>query len=141
MRKIRIIIAIIVASMVIPGLATAGDPVLICNPSVQESALSKQELKNIFLGKKTTWKDNSKAIFVIQKNAPVHKVFLKKYVDKTTSQFANYWKKRVFTGKGASPQSLPSDQEVIKFVSETSGAVGYVSSGVGLDNVKTIKVK
>lgn len=139
--KIRIIIAAIVMSMIIPTLSIAGDIVVICNPSVTKSVLSKQDVKNIFLGKKTTWSDDNKIHFVTQKDSAIHGIFLKKYVGKSASQFSNYWKKQVFTGKGSTPQSYTSDQEVIKFVSETSGAVGYISSDTGLDNVKTIKVR
>lgn len=139
--KIKIIVAALVAVMLAPVLALAGGVVVIGNASVPTSALSRQDISNIFLGNKTAWDDGGKITFVIQKDSAGHEIFLKEFIGKTPSQFANYWKKQVFTGKGSSPQSLDSDQEMIKFVGETKGAVGYVSSGVGLNNVKTISVR
>lgn len=139
--KIKVIVAALVAVMLLPVLCAAGGVVVIGNPSVPASALSKQDVGNIFLGNKTVWDDGSKITFVIQKDSAGHETFLKEYISKTPAQFANYWKKQVFTGKGSSPQSLQSDEEMIKFVSETKGAVGYVSSGTGLNNVKTISVR
>jgi ABC-type phosphate transport system substrate-binding protein len=46
----------------------------------------------------------------------------------------------VFTGKGQKPKAFKTDEELIQFVSETSGAIGYVSADVTIKNVKTITV-
>jgi ABC-type phosphate transport system substrate-binding protein len=122
----------------IPNLLMAGDIVIIGNKSVVESKINKQDLKNIFLGKKTTWSDNKKIVFVTQDNAGVSDQFLSEYVNKSVSQFSSYWKEKVFTGQGTPPKSFASDKELVQFVSQTEGAIGYVSSGEGLDNVKKL---
>lgn len=141
MLKIRVMVKTLVAVMLIPALSMAGDVVFIGNPSVPTTVLNKYDVKNIFLGAKTTWDDGSEIIFVVQKDSDCHTLFLKKYIRKTTAQFSEYWKKRIFTGKGLAPQSKANDEDIIKFVRETNGAIGYVSSDAGLENVKIIRVR
>lgn len=141
MMKIRVIIAAVVAIMLAPALSSAGNVILISNPSVQISTLSKQDVGFIFLGKKKDWDDGAKIFFAIQKDSQSHRDFLKNYIHKNPPHFSNYWKKQVFTGKGTWPRSFDSDQEMVKFIAETKGAIGYVSDQVNLANVKTISVK
>lgn len=64
----------------------AGEVVIIANKNVSESNLSVNEIKDIFLGEKTSWQDNKKINFVILKDSQVHQEFLEKYVDKTPIQ-------------------------------------------------------
>ena len=139
--KIKVIIAAVVAIVLIPVFSVAGDVVLIGNRSITESALSSKDIGNIYLGKKTLWQDGAKIVFVVRKEAEINKTFLKEYVHKSPSQYDRHWKKLIFTGKGFAPQAFESDQALIKFVSETRGAIGYVSPGSKLENVKTISVK
>jgi len=121
--------------------AIAGDIVIIGNKYLAESSLKKQDLRDIFLGKKTGWSDNKKIIFVIQENPTVTVQFLKNYVHKSATQYASYWKEKVFTGKGTPPKSFSSDKDLIEFVARTEGAIGYVSSVNGLDTVKTLRIE
>jgi len=140
--NLRLIIASVTAVMLfVPNLLIAGDIVIVGNKSVAESKLNKQDLKNIFLGKKTTWSDNKKIVFVTQDNSSASDQFLTEYVNKSTSQFSSYWKEKVFTGQGTPPKSFASDKELIQFITQTEGAIGFVSSGDGLDNVKKITIE
>ncbi len=139
--KNRVIVALMLASVIFPNLSAAGDVIIIANPSVAVSHFSQKDISNIFLGKKTNWKDDSKIVFVVQRNSDVHKAFLKNYVHKSPSQFDRYWKKLIFTGKGALPKSFESEQALIKYVGETKGAIGYVSAKSNRVNVKTIRVE
>ncbi len=139
--KLRTIVTAIFAVLLFPVLIFAGDVVVIGNPSVTTSTLSKQEIIQIFLGKKKRWDGGGKVVFAIQEDSQIHKLFLKEYIRKTPSQYANYWKTQIFSGEGKPPKSLGDDAKMIKFVTETPGAVGYVSPGADLNKVKTIIVK
>lgn len=138
--KMRIVVATIVAIMLIPVFAFSGDVIFIGNKDVSEAQLSKLDIKYIYLGKKRVWNNNRKVVFATQQRGALQDSFLKQFMGKTAFQFDNYWKKQVFTGKSAPPKIFKSDEEIIKFVSETSGAIGYVSPGANLENVKTISV-
>jgi ABC-type phosphate transport system substrate-binding protein len=140
--KLKAIIAFIFFMVLLsPILSLAGEVVVIVNGNVPASNLSSDDVKQIFLGNKTTWSNGDKIIFVVQDRTDAGDAFLKTYVRKSASQYDNYWKKQVFTGKGMAPLSFSSDQELVEFVAKTPGAIGYVSSGANTESTKTISVR
>ena len=139
MMKIILIVFIMVLG-IIPAVCLAGDVVVIANPSVYETTLSKKDICNIYLGEKTTWNDSSKITFVVL-TGDTHDTFLKSFVNKTEAQFNTFWKKQVFTGKGSPPKELNSDQAMVEFVAQTRGAIGYVSADADVSKVKPITIK
>jgi ABC-type phosphate transport system substrate-binding protein len=140
--NLKLMISGLMAIMLfIPNMVMAGDIIIIGNKSVADSKLNKQDLKNIYLGKKTTWNDNKKIVFVTQDNSGVSDQFLSEYVSKSSAQYSSYWKEKIFTGQGTPPKSFASDKEMIQFVTQTEGAIGYVSSSEGLDNVKKLTIE
>ena len=134
--KVRMVVFIILLS-IIPSVCLAGDVVVIANKSVSESSLSKDDISNIYLGKKSTWSNGKRIWFAVVKGE-THDAFLKDYVGKTESQFNTFWKKQVFTGKGKPPKQFDSDRAIVEFVAQTTGAIGYVSAGADVSKVKTI---
>ena len=91
-------------------------------------ALEKDDIRQIFMGKKTRWADGTKIMFVVFADKEAYVNFLKAYVGKTYSQYRNYWKKQVFTGKGRMPQSFENSDQLIRFVSGTAGAISFISA-------------
>jgi ABC-type phosphate transport system substrate-binding protein len=132
---------LIAVMLLVPDLVFGGDITVICNKSVPESSINKQDLKNIYMGKKTTWNDNKKIVFVVQDNATANDQFLSTYINKSAAQYSSYWKEKVFTGQGTPPKSLASDKEMIQYVTQNDGAIGFVSSGDSLENVKKLSIE
>ena len=138
--RIKAIIAVLTVCLLFPILTLAEDVLIIGNPSIKPSSLSKNDVKYIFLGKKRSWDNGDHITFALHKKPEIQEAFLHKYLKKNPYQFKNYWKQQVLTGKDAAPRSFKSDQEVVKFIAETKGAIGYVSAGAKLDDVKMISV-
>ncbi len=141
--KTKIAISLIFAAIVgmllpFPGVALAGDVVVIANNDVPVSSLNGDELKNIFLAKKTQWDNGQKIDFVTLKQGDAHEAFLKTYVSKTSSQFQRYFRTLVFTGKGKTPPSFQTEGDLVGYVAGTGGAIGYVSSGSDTGSAKVI---
>lgn len=120
--------------------AMAADVSVVANKSVSIDSVDAKTLKNIYLGKTSQWHDGQKIVFVLVKSSPAHKTFLKTYVKKTGSQFSSYWKKMVFTGKGTAPKNFKSEAELIGFVAQTPGAIGYTSQGTDVSGAKVLSV-
>lgn len=139
--KIRVIVAAMAFILFAPVLSVAEDVVLIGNPSVKATTLQEKDVSKIFLGKKIVWDDKTRIVIALQKNPAIHNAFLKEYIHKSPSRFASLWKRQVFTGGMLAPKTFESDKGVVKYVSETKGAIGYVSAETNLENVKTISVK
>lgn len=109
------------------ALAAEDMCVIVTNPAVAD-ALNKDEIKQIFLGKKTQWEDNSGITFVLPDDDKLLSAFLKAYIGKTPDQFKNYWKKQVFTGKGKMPKALGTSAELMKFLADNQGAISFMRS-------------
>jgi ABC-type phosphate transport system substrate-binding protein len=90
--------------------------------------LTRDSVKQIFLGRLTRWKDDTKITFVLLNEPKIYEAFLKAHVDKTIYQYTNYWKKQVFTGKGRMPKTFDTSAELIEFVAATEGAIGFVTA-------------
>ena len=101
--------------------------VLIGHKDVADS-LKKEDIKQIFLGRKTRWANDEKVLFVVFAEKDTYTTFLKEYVGKTVFQYKNYWKKQVFTGKGRMPKAFKTSEEVIKYVSSTEGSISFTMS-------------
>lgn len=135
------VVLMLIAAGYYPAIAFAQEVVLIGNKSIPENVLNSDDIKNIFLGRKTRWSNDTKIQFVILKRGDIHEKFLKDYIGKTDSQYTTYWKKMVFTGKGRSPQAFESAQALVEFVASTPYAIGYAPASVTNDTVKIIKIR
>lgn len=128
--------------MILPAISLAADIIVVANKNVPESQLTKEEVKAIFLGEKTKWSNDSKVSFVVLKTPEAQEKFMKDFVGKTPSQFNNFWKQQVFTGKGKIPESFDNVKDLVDFVAKTDGAVGYLSNDdAPAENMKKIDIK
>ena len=101
---------------------------IIANPGAQTLELKKKDIRDIYTGVTKIWETDGKVIIAILEGSELHKQFLEEYVNKTPIQFRNYWREKVFTGEGESPKSFKTEKDLIDFVVNTKGAIGYISS-------------
>ena len=115
--------------------------IVIANQSVPADKLTGLELKNIFTGKIKLWENGDKIILVYSKQKETQIHFFKEYIKKTPQQFINSWRNLIFMGKSSTiPKGMADEKELIKYVSLTKGAIGYVASQKLIDGVKIISV-
>ena len=59
------------------------------------------------------------------------------------THYTTYFRKKMFTGMGQRPKSIENDQKMIEFVSNTSGAIGYIATRTDAikNNIKQIVIK
>jgi ABC-type phosphate transport system substrate-binding protein len=119
--------------------AAFAEILIIANKDVSETSLSPQEIREIFLGKRVLWSDNSRIRFAASGDPKIHELFLEQYIRLSQADWKTYWKRMVFTGRGLPPQMIPTEAEIIEFVSKTKGSVGYVSSE-GIQEKEGVKV-
>lgn len=119
------ILCVLALGGVISSASPAAEEIVLIGHTRIEENISQEEIQQIFLGKKTRWHDDTRIIFAIFNQEEVYKSFLKEYVRKTYSQYLNYWKKQVFTGKGRMPQAFNTPEELMTFVATTEGAISF----------------
>jgi ABC-type phosphate transport system substrate-binding protein len=121
--------------------ASAGAQVIvIANNSVKASAVSKDDLKDVFTGNATSLKDGSKVVPVLLKDGPANEEFLKEYVGKGNTAYRAGWRSLVFSGQASMPKSLDDDAAAVAFVAHNPGTIGYIDKGSPHEGVKVLDV-
>ncbi len=103
---------------------------LLVNAQVEETSLSHQDVKSIFLGTTSHWKNGLPISLCIDtSNKELFKSFIKNAMGKNVRSFKRLWSKRVFSGESAALPLLINDSErALKYLSEKQGAVCYIGS-------------
>lgn len=137
----RFIRLLALVAVLAPGLASAADYVVVVNPANRVSAVSRSELSRLFLRTATAWPGGEACKPVdLPKANPVRGAFSREVLGRTMAALDQFWTQSIFSGRGVPPPERKSDREVLEFVRDNAGAVGYVSSGAGLDGVKRLTV-
>ena len=120
----------------------AADVSLIVNANNPISSITSEDLRSFFIKKNRSWK-NGKAVrfFDHRDENNNRKIFLKKYIKKTSREIELYWiGEKIYTGNIA-PIQVTSDSMMANMVSRFSGGIGFVSSHYAIPaTVKRITV-
>ncbi len=114
---------------------------LISNKSVEQTSITKQNTQLVFLGKSKKWDDGKKIYIAVLKKGKMHEEFLKEYVKKNPTRFASYWRMIVVSGIGYPPKKFKTEANLVSYVADKEGAIGYISSETPHENVNIIIVK
>ncbi len=128
---------------------------VICTPKAQEqpafqvitnaenpvTSLSKTQVSKILLKKVTKWDDGQPVEAVDQAGSEeVRKIFTKAIHGRSVTAIKRYWQGEIFKGRGVPPPELATEVEVVKYVRDRRGAIGYVSRDAPLDGVKVLLI-
>ncbi len=131
---------LLVAALLLGLSALAwGEVVVIGNQADEVGSLGEDQVAELFLGKTSKLPDGTVAEVVdLPAGNPVRGEFYSKVLHKTERQIRAYWAKRVFTGKGTPPETLPDEHAVVDWVAAGRGRIGYVSAGAVNDKVRVL---
>lgn len=129
----------ILLSLLTAAIAPAVE-LIIANPSVKVASLPAAEIKAFFNGSRTAWPDKSAVVIALASAGPGQEALMT-FLGKSSSQFQTTWRKRVFTGSGLMPTSLPDDQAVVAFVAKTPGAIAMISLEAAPAGVNVVAVQ
>ena len=115
--------------------------VVIANPSVKSAEVSTADLRDVFTGNSSTFKDGSHVTPVLLKQGPVNDGFLTLYVGKSDAAFRANWRSLLFSGQGTMPRTFESEIAMVDYVAHTAGAVGYISHSTPHEGVKVLGVR
>jgi len=142
--KIKIILALamfVFSFFTVPSYSAA-EMIVIVHPESTVSAISKKELKRIFLGKSRRIKGHYKKVQAI--NLPEHdslrSEFAYSILRKTKQQLRSYWVNSVFSGK-ARPLTVAKDTDNMKeIVGSNLSAIGYIDKKYLDHSVKVLSI-
>lgn len=105
------------------GNAHAQNVIVIGHAGV--SKLNTTTVQRIFTGKAIEM-DGTHVTAVNLKSGELRDRFLQRFLNQDNDKYTAYWTVRRFIGKGTPPKELSTAAEVIEYVQNTPGAVGYI---------------
>ncbi|GAF01855.1 hypothetical protein [Saccharicrinis fermentans] len=140
MKKLTVLFILAVSLML--GNVHAQSYKVIVNNINEIGSISKKELAMVFLKKKKKWENGVMIIPVDQSvRAKVRASFSQDVFNKSVAAIRSYWQRAIFSGMATAPVEKPTDKEIIAFVKNNKGAIGYVSSATSTAGVKTLVIK
>ncbi len=113
------------------GAAGAADLVVVGNPSA--TALTKDQVADIFLGKNLAMHPIDQA-----ESAPIRADFYKAATGRDVAQVKAAWSRLVFSGKAQPPKEMANSAAVKKAVAADPQAVGYIEKSAVDSSVKVV---
>lgn len=91
--------------------------------------MTKKELEKVIFGQKQRWESGVKvSIALVIPDNPLGQKTAETFYEMSPKEIKSYWRKLGFQNQHPIARFLSSEEEVVKFVEETSGAIGIVSS-------------
>ncbi len=121
----KLALAVVLALAAAPALA---EPIaVVVNRENPKASATTEELKSIYLGRRTEWSDGTTTQPIDQAtSAPGRPEFLEKVVGMTEEKYAEHWVDQRVRGAGSAPKVAASPAAAVKLVSKVRGAVAFV---------------
>jgi ABC-type phosphate transport system substrate-binding protein len=143
MQNLRIWVTTALVLLAAVPSPAADEFVVVVHPSVVGTNVHRGDLAAVFWKKAARWGTGAPAVPVDQSGtSPVRNAFSQAVLGMPVATAVQYWQRQMFQTNPLRPPAVKaSDADVIAFVAQTEGAVGYVSKSAALPaGVKAIIV-
>ncbi len=146
MNRVKIILTVLLGItmgtlFMVCTVANAGEILVIANPAVPSDSLNSGVISDIYHSRKAKWDNGDTISVAMLKKGPVHEKFARDIARSTSSKLKNIWKKVIFTGTGTPPKIFRQESDMVRFVAETKGAIGYINASTSHEGVKVISIE
>lgn len=120
--------------------ASSAEVAVIANPSVPAHSIDKSRLLDLYSGDIKEWENGDPIVLVdLKPTADVKDAFYG-FLGKSASRMKSIWMKNMLTGEGRPPEAVASQEELLRKVAATPGAIGYVDRNLVTSDVITLTV-
>jgi hypothetical protein len=113
---------------------------VIAHKAVPADTLSQTQLFDVFSGDIKIWSNKVRVVVFDLKPAIEAKEAFYKLLGKTPSRMKSIWLKKLLMGEGDPPEALASEEEVLKKVAATPGAIGFVNKAKVTSEVRVVVI-
>ncbi len=113
---------------------------VIAHKAVPADTLSQTQIRDFYTGDVKSWSNKIPVVVFDLKPAGEAKDEFYKLLGKTPSRMKSIWLKKLLLGEGDPPAAMESEEEVLKKVAATPGAIGFVSKAKVTREVKIIMI-
>lgn len=121
--------------------AMAADYILVVHRENPVQRLSPQEVRDIFLGKKSKWGNDAPITLVMNTNEEIHEQFTRTILQKSPIQLSVYWKKILYSGVGMLPLAVKDDEAAKSYVGFHKNAISYITEDALDKQVKKVEIR
>jgi hypothetical protein len=114
---------------------------ILVHPSNPITVVDRRFLARALLKKVTSWPNGEPIQPVdLRRDSPIRLLLTEQVLDRTPAAVRNYWQQIIFSGRGVPPPEVGSGEEVVRFVLQYPGALGYVSPKADVRGAKVLTV-
>jgi ABC-type phosphate transport system substrate-binding protein len=119
--------------------AVSADVVAVVSSNSPITALSKSQVVDIFLGKRTRFPDGNSAVPIDQtEGSAARDEFYTRIADMSPAQVKAFWSKIIFTGRGQPPKTVATSLEAKKALVANPNAIGYIDQSLVDSSVRVV---
>jgi ABC-type phosphate transport system substrate-binding protein len=133
-----LMIGVLIYGLTTQSVIAHADLVVIVNPHVSFNALTKGELRRIFLGQTSKFPNGQPAI-PFDVAGDYRNRFYQDILVKTPESVENYWANTIFTGKAQPPRQVQPN-EAKQLVAASPRAISYIDRSQVDASVKVINI-
>lgn len=123
----RLLSCLLIACLLLPAAPALADLVVVVNARSGIAVMTRNEVVNIFFGRKRQFFNGLEAQPVdLVDGHPDRARFYTALVGKDLSDINAYWSRQLFSGRMQAPPRVGSVDEVLKWVSAHPGGIGFV---------------
>lgn len=132
------ILAVLFVFAVCSCVVTATE--IVVNKTVPPAEYSTDDIRAIFTMQKRFWPNNRQIkVYSLPDNNPLHKDFVKNNLNMFPHQIRRVWDRMTYSGTGAAPIELDSEQEMIEKIANTPDSIGYLKSRPDNENIHSFE--
>lgn len=130
-QKYRIALTALACTLSLAIGQARADIVAVVSSKSQITTLSKTQVMDIFLGKRTRFPDGSSAIPIDQaEGSAARDEFYSRLADMSPAQVKAFWSRIIFTGRGQPPKAVATGVEAKKLLIADPNTIGYIDQSL-----------
>lgn len=123
------------------GAAAHAEVVAVVSAKSPIAVLSKNQVVDIFLGRRNRFPDGTAAVPLDQAEGSAARTeFYTRYASMSAPQIKAFWAKLIFTGRGQPPRAVTSDEAVKKQLAANPNVIGYIDQKMVDSSVRVLLV-
>jgi len=120
--------------------AVCADIAVIVNSEAGISALAREELVNIYMGRLRRFPNGEAALPLdLPAGSPEKAQFYRALVNKSPAEIDAYWARLLFSGRTSPPEAVNTADRMLDKVADNANAVGYADLDAALKRLRTDK--
>lgn len=127
MKKLLLFAFIALAFNPLQSIATlaSNQIIIVANVDDQTLNLTREQVRNLFMG--ASIGRNLEPVALPPHNH-TRSLFNAKVIGMAEQRIQSYWAQMKFTGRLSQPREVPSEQEMVKYITQHKGSIGYLTA-------------